>query len=163
MDEYIGDDSVVRVIDAFVETLDLFALGFKNVELNECGRPPYNPAMMLKLYIYGYMNKVRSSRRLQAEASRNIEVMWLTGKVVPDDRRSRTDYYNQFNREKKINSHVRQLSKLGITIPEEILRATVQPFLDFSLSSPARLFLQASTLLYPLDFVLYFLFTVMLM
>lgn len=86
LDDYIGADSVVRVIDVFVDRLDLKVLGFKYAELNECGRPPYNPAMMLKLYIYGYMNRVRSSRRLQAEAGRNIEVMWLTGRIVPDDR-----------------------------------------------------------------------------
>ena len=86
LDDYIADDAVVRVIDAFVDTLNLIALDFKRAELNECGRPPYSPAMMLKLYIYGYMNRIRSSRRLQAEAGRNIEVMWLTGKIVPDDR-----------------------------------------------------------------------------
>jgi transposase len=86
LDDYIGADSVVRVIDAFVDRLDLNDLEFKNAELNDCGRPPYNPSMMLKLYIYGYMNRVRSSRRLQAEAGRNVEVMWLTGKIVPDDR-----------------------------------------------------------------------------
>jgi len=86
LDDYIATDSVVRVIDAFVDTLDLIALNFKKAELNDCGRPPYNPSMMLKLYIYGYMNRVRSSRRLQAEAGRNVEVMWLTGKIVPDDR-----------------------------------------------------------------------------
>jgi len=86
LDDYIGADSIARVIDAFVDTLNLTALDFKNAKLNECGRPPYSPAMMLKLYIYGYMNRVRSSRRLQAEAGRNIEVMWLTGKIMPDDR-----------------------------------------------------------------------------
>jgi transposase len=86
LDDYIGADNVVRVIDVFVDKLDLNALEFKNAELNDCGRPPYNPAMMLKLYIYGYMNRVRSSRRLQAEAGRNIEVMWLTGKIAPADR-----------------------------------------------------------------------------
>jgi transposase len=86
LDDYIAADSVVRIIEAFIDTLDLAALDFKNAELNACGRPPYNPTMMLKLYIYGYMNRVRSSRRLQAEASRNVEVMWLTEKIVPDDR-----------------------------------------------------------------------------
>jgi transposase len=86
LDDYIGTDSVVRVIDAFVDTLDLVALDFKKAEIKECGRPPYSPAMMLKLYIYGYMNRVRSSRRLQTEARRNVEVMWLTEKIEPDDR-----------------------------------------------------------------------------
>ena len=86
LDDYIGSDSIVRVIDTFVKALDLITLGFKNAKLNECGRPPYSPATMLKLYIYGYINRVRSSRLLQAEAGRNVEVMWLTGKVVPDDR-----------------------------------------------------------------------------
>jgi transposase len=85
-DDYIGADSVCRVIDAFVNSLDLAGLGFKYTELKNTGRPPYDPKAMLKLYIYGYMNRVRSSRRLEAEATRNIEVMWLLEKLVPDDK-----------------------------------------------------------------------------
>jgi len=72
------------VIDAFVESLDLEALGFRHAVLNETGRPPYHPAVLLKLYVYGYLNRIRSSRTLEREANRNVEVMWLTGKLAPD-------------------------------------------------------------------------------
>jgi len=86
LDDYISEDNVVRVIDVFVDQLDMVEHGFTKAELKECGRPPYDPAMLLKLYIYGYMNRTRSSRRLQALAQVNVEVMWLLGEVVPDDR-----------------------------------------------------------------------------
>ena len=76
-------DDVVRVIDAFVETLDLLDLGFAHVETEATGRPPYAPGDLLKLYIYGYMNQMRSSRRLEREAARNLEVMWLFNRVRP--------------------------------------------------------------------------------
>jgi transposase len=86
LDDYIDENNAARVIDAFVDRLDLVELGFANAELNACGRPPYDPAVLLKLYIYGYMNRTRSSRRLENLARVNVEVMWLLGKVVPDDR-----------------------------------------------------------------------------
>ncbi len=86
LDDYVGEDNAARVIDAFVNQVDLAGLGFTNAKLNACGRPPYDPAMLLKLYIYGYMNRIRSSRRLEALARVNVEVMWLLDKVVPDDR-----------------------------------------------------------------------------
>lgn len=84
LDEYIGDDNPVRFIDAFVESLDLRALGFRRAVPMETGRPPYHPGALLKLYIYGYLNGVRSSRKLEKEANRNVEVMWLLGKLAPD-------------------------------------------------------------------------------
>lgn len=84
LDEYIGDDNPVRFIDAFVDSLDLQALGFEGAVPEETGRPPYRPGDLLKLYIYGYLNHVRSSRRLEKEANRNVEVMWLLGKLAPD-------------------------------------------------------------------------------
>ena len=74
----------VRVIDAFVEKLDLSGLGFDGVAPEATGRPSYHPAVLLKLYIYGYLNRVQSSRRLEREALRNVEVMWLTGRLIPD-------------------------------------------------------------------------------
>lgn len=88
LDDYIGEDSVCRVIDAYVNSLDMtgMGVGFKYSEPKATGRPPFDPADMLKLYIYGYMNRVRSSRRLQAETLRNIEVMWLLSKLTPDDK-----------------------------------------------------------------------------
>lgn len=85
MDDYISAENPVRVIDAFVEQLNIASLGFKAESAAE-GRPKYNPCDMLKLYIYGYLNKIRSSRRLQTEARRNVELMWLLGKLVPDFR-----------------------------------------------------------------------------
>ena len=84
LDDYIGDDNPVRVIDVFVDELDLRALGFAAVDPAETGRPSYHPAIMLKLYIYGYLNRVQSSRRLEREAQRNVEVMWLIGRLAPD-------------------------------------------------------------------------------
>jgi transposase len=84
LDEYIADGNPVRFIDAFVDSLDLQALGFERAVPEERGRPPYHPGDLLKLYVYGYLNRVRSSRRLEREAQRNVEVMWLLGKLAPD-------------------------------------------------------------------------------
>jgi transposase len=83
LDEYIDPDNPVRFIDAFVETLDVEALGFEHAVPKETGRPPYDPRTLLKLYIYGYLNGIRSSRKLERECERNVEVMWLTGKLTP--------------------------------------------------------------------------------
>jgi transposase len=84
VDDYIGPDNPVRFVDAFVEQLDLQGIGFWRVEPKETGRPGYHPADLLKLYIYGYLNRVRSSRRLEAETRRNLEVMWLLRELTPD-------------------------------------------------------------------------------
>jgi len=84
VEDWIGEDNPVRVIDAFVEELDLADLGFGGVDPEATGRPGYHPSVLLKLYIYGYLNRVQSSRRLEREAGRNVEVMWLTGRLVPD-------------------------------------------------------------------------------
>ena len=84
LDDWIDGDNPVLVIDAFVEKLDLFGLGFEGVAPEATGRPSYHPAVLLKLYIYGYLNRVQSSRRLEREAGRNVEVMWLTGRLIPD-------------------------------------------------------------------------------
>ena len=84
LDDYIGEDNPVRVIDVFVDELDLGGLGFGRVEPRATGRPSYHPSVLLKLYIYGYLNRVQSSRRLEREAGRNVEVMWLTGRLAPD-------------------------------------------------------------------------------
>ncbi len=83
LDDWIGEDNPVRVIDVFVDELDLGGLGFGRVEPRATGRPGYHPSVLLKLYIYGYLNRVQSSRRLEREAGRNVEVMWLTGRLVP--------------------------------------------------------------------------------
>jgi transposase len=84
IEDYITDENPVRFIDAFVDSLDLKALGFGNVQLADTGRPPYQPSDLLKLYLYGYLNRVRSSRRLERETQRNLEVMWLLKKLTPD-------------------------------------------------------------------------------
>lgn len=84
VDDWIGEDNPVRVVDAFVDALDLGELGFDGVEPAATGRPSYHPSMLLKLYIYGYLNRVQSSRRLEREADRNVELMWLVGRLVPD-------------------------------------------------------------------------------
>jgi transposase len=82
--DWIGEDNPVRVIDVFVDELDLAELGFSGVDPEVTGRPSYHPSVLLKLYIYGYLNRVQSSRRLEREAGRNVEVMWLTGRLAPD-------------------------------------------------------------------------------
>jgi hypothetical protein len=84
LDDWVDENNPVRVIDAFVDTLDLAGLGFDGVEPAETGRPAYHPSVLLKLYIYGYLNRVQSSRRLEREAGRNVELMWLLGRLVPD-------------------------------------------------------------------------------
>src|SRR5512133_2017512 len=84
VDDYVGSDNPVRFIDAFVDGLDLAAAGFGRVAPKVTGRPPYAPGDLLKLYIYGYLNRVRSSRRLEAETHRNIEVIWLLRHLKPD-------------------------------------------------------------------------------
>ena len=84
LEDWIIEDNAVRVIDVFVDELDLGDLGFGGVDPEATGRPSYHPSVLLKLYIYGYLNRVQSSRRLEREAGRNVEVMWLTGRLVPD-------------------------------------------------------------------------------
>jgi transposase len=84
LEDWICEDNPVRAIDVFVDELALAELGFDGVDPEATGRPSYHPSMLLKLYIYGYLNRVQSSRRLESEAGRNIEVMWLTGRLVPD-------------------------------------------------------------------------------
>jgi transposase len=84
LQDWICEDNPVRVIDVFVDELDLAELRFSGIDPEATGRPSYHPSVLLKLYIYGYLNRVQSSRRLEREASRNVEVMWLTGRLVPD-------------------------------------------------------------------------------
>ena len=84
LDDYVGEDNPVRIVDAFVEQLDLRGLGFAGVDPKATGRPSYHPAILLKLYIYGYLNRIPSSRRLERETQRNIELMWLLGRLAPD-------------------------------------------------------------------------------
>jgi transposase len=84
LDDYVAEDNPVRVIDVFVDELDLHQLGFERAEPALTGRPSYHPGVLLKIYLYGYLNRIQSSRRLEREAQRNIELMWLTGRLSPD-------------------------------------------------------------------------------
>ena len=84
LEDWIGEDNPVRVIDVFVDALDLAEMAFEGVDPAATGRPAYHPSVLLKLYIYGYLNRVQSSRRLEREAGRNLEVMWLLGRLAPD-------------------------------------------------------------------------------
>ena len=84
LDDYVSDTNPVRVVDVFVDELNLAKLGFDGVIPAETGRPAYHPAILLKIYIYGYLNRIQSSRRLEREAQRNVELMWLTGCLMPD-------------------------------------------------------------------------------
>ena len=84
LDDFVDEDNPVRVVDVFVDELDLGDLGFERVAPKATGRPSYHPSVLLKLYVYGYLNRVQSSRRLEREATRNVEVMWLTGRLAPD-------------------------------------------------------------------------------
>ncbi len=84
LEDYIAEDNAIRVVDAFVNKLDLKQLGFDRAEPSETGRPGYQPATMLKIYVYGYLNRIQSSRRLERESHRNVELIWLTGRLMPD-------------------------------------------------------------------------------
>lgn len=84
LDDYVAEDNPVRAIEVFAESLDLGKLGFEGVEPEATGRPAYHPAVLLKIYIYGYLNRIQSSRRLERETQRNVELIWLTGKLMPD-------------------------------------------------------------------------------
>src|SRR5712692_7993290 len=84
LDDYVSEENPVRVIDVFVDELDLGALGFEGVVPETTGRPAYHPGSLLKIYVYGYLNQIASSRRLEREAGRNVEMMWLTGRLAPD-------------------------------------------------------------------------------
>ena len=83
LDDYIAEENAVRVIDVFLDSLDLSGLGFKTIPANT-GRPAYHPATLLRLFIYGYLNRIQSSRRLEREAGRNVELMWLISRLAPD-------------------------------------------------------------------------------
>src|SRR6266496_3277240 len=84
LEDYVTDDNPVRVIDVFVAELDLTKLGFEGMSPQATGRPSYHPSALLKIYIYGYLNRIQSSRRLERETQRNVELMWLTGRLAPD-------------------------------------------------------------------------------
>ena len=88
LDDYVTEDNPVRVVEAFIDALDLEKLGFAGAVPQATGRPAYHPSVMLKIYVYGYLNRIHSTRRLERECQRNIELMWLTSRLVPDFRPS---------------------------------------------------------------------------
>jgi len=90
LEDYVGDDNPVRVVEVFVEQLDLGALGFAKVVPMKTGRPAYHPAVLLKLYIYGYLNRIQSSRRLERESQRNLELIWLLERLTRTSKPSPT-------------------------------------------------------------------------
>ena len=84
LDDYVAEDNPVKVIEVFVDELNLNELGFDGMQPEATGRPAYHPSTLLKIYLYGYLNRIQSSRRLEREAQRNVELMWLTGRLMPD-------------------------------------------------------------------------------
>jgi transposase len=84
LEDYVTDENPVRVIDVFIDELDLAAVGFAGVAPEATGWPAYHPATLLKIYLYGYLNRIQSSRRLERETQRNIQLMWRTGRLMPD-------------------------------------------------------------------------------
>src|SRR3954468_3509676 len=84
LEDYVDGENPVRVIEVFIDELDLAALGFSGVTPAATGRPAYHPSTLLKIYLYGYLNRIQSSRRLERETQRNVELMWLTGRLTPD-------------------------------------------------------------------------------
>lgn len=84
LDDFIAEDNTVRIVDVFINELDLVGLGFDGAKPAATGQPSYHPSVLLKLYLYGYLNRIQSSRRLERECQRNVELMWLTGRLAPD-------------------------------------------------------------------------------
>src|SRR3990167_3426508 len=84
LDDFIAEDNTVRIVDVFIDELDLVGLGFDGAKPAATGRPSFHPSVLLKLYLYGYLNRIQSSRRLERECQRNVELMWLTGRLAPD-------------------------------------------------------------------------------
>src|SRR5499426_393733 len=84
LEDYVDQENPVRVIEIFIDELDLAALGFSGMTPAATGRPAYHPSTLLKIYLYGYLNRIQSSRRLEREAQRNVELVWLTGRLMPD-------------------------------------------------------------------------------
>ena len=115
IEEYVPENNAVRVIDAYVNSLDLYEMGFSKPEPHETGRPMYDPKDLLKLYVYGYMNRIRSSRRLETETKRNLELIWLLGKLSPDHKTiARFRHDNTKALKNVFKEFVRLCSRLGL-------------------------------------------------
>ena len=128
IDDYVDEENPVRAVDAFVEMLDLAALGF-DIEPEATGRPGYHPATILKLYVYGYLNQVQSSRRLERECGRNLELIWLMGRLKPDFKSQEL-----FDRNRKSPTRLAIIASLHLFeirqdkgLVEQLLLWTVEP------------------------------------
>src|SRR5262245_6724526 len=124
LDDYVTENNPVRVIEALIDELDLAALGFDGVVPETTGRPAYHPATLLKIYLYGYLNRVQSSRRLEREAQRNIELMWLTGRLAPTSRRSPTSARTMARRSGRCAPGLSCCAASWACSPERWLRST---------------------------------------
>ncbi|MCS3417702.1 transposase [Pseudomonas sp. BIGb0450] len=139
MDNYVAEENPLRVVDVFVDELDLGALGFEGVDPAATGRPTYHPAILLKIYVYGYLNRIQSSRRLEREAERNVELMWLTGRLAPDFKT-----FSDFRKDngKAIRSICRQfvvLCRTSISFPNQsspLMAANSKPSIIATVTSP---------------------------
>ena len=120
LEDWIDVDNPVRVVEAYVEELDLGSLGFAGVDPKSTGRPAYHPGVLLKLYVYGYLNAVQPSRRLEREAGRNVEVMWLLGRLVPDHKTIAE--FRRNNGPAIPTSHLAQLCPAGEGIQHLLVR-----------------------------------------
>ena len=116
LEELIPADHVCRVIDAFVDTLAMSQLGFERAKAADTGRPGYDPRDLLKVYLYGYLNQIRSSRRLEAECRRNVELMWLLGRLYPDHKANPTAPTVMY-RQERISTETGRLLALMATPP----------------------------------------------
>lgn len=115
LDDYVSEANLVRVFDAYVDSLDMKAIGFSKAEPNEIGRPMYAPQDILKLYIYGYMNRLRSSHHLETESHRNVELMWLLKKLMPDHKTiARFRHDNSTSLKNVFRDFVKLCMKLGL-------------------------------------------------
>ena len=113
VDDYVDENNPARVIDAYINNLNLDELGFAKADPNKTGRPMYDPKDMLKLYVYGYMNRIRSSRRLESESKRNLEVIWLLGKLSPDHK---TIARFRHDNSKALKNAFRDFARLCLTL-----------------------------------------------
>ncbi len=120
LEDYVSEENPVRVIEVFIDELDLMALGFSGMTPAATGRPAYHPSTLLKIYLYGYLNRIQSSRRLEREAQRNIELMWLVGRLAPDFKPSRLGQFLARLPDHQLPLKGDCVEKLRVQIPREI-------------------------------------------
>ena len=134
LDDTIARDNPVRFLDVFIDSLDLKSLGFEHVVLKETGRPPYHPADLLKLYVYGYLNRIRSSRRLETESGRNLELMWLLKRQIQGLDQKIDEYLEQLDQADEEEKDVHKPSAEELWEMQDQLKKTGQS--QISLTDP---------------------------